>query len=473
MRIGLIAPPWIPVPPVGYGGTEEVVDGLARGLQARGHDVVLFTVGESTCPVRRRWHFERAVTPMGSGLPEAAHVLSAYAALSDREVIHDHTSLGPLLGARGVGPGVVVVTTSHGPFTPAARLLYAAVPDRVALVAISEHHRATAPDLAATVILHGIDLDLFLPGPGDGDYLLFVGRMSPDKGPDRAIRIARAAGMPLFLAAKARDPEEQAFFHAAVEPLLGPDVALLGEATVAERVELLRHATAVVNPICWPEPFGLVMAEALACGTPVVGCPRGAAPEIVVDGVTGFLRDTEAGLVAAVGDLTRIDRRACRARAEERFSLARMAADYEALFAGLLAGASPARVLAGRRLGTPAPALRGLRSHPRLHDGHGVAELDIPRPPAAGAGEDGAGTGRRGPQPVLTTDRALVGSLEDPLQVEQDRLAAAARRRWPPARLGRGAGAPGGGGPRPRVVRCHAIHVTSGGRGRTRGEGTR
>jgi len=355
MKIGIVAPPWIAVPPPAYGGTEEVVDGLARGLRARGHDVVLFTVGDSTCPVDRRWYFEHCVTPMGTGIAEAAHAVAAYEELSGCEVIHDHTTLGPLLCADRVPPGVALVATNHEPFTPMARMLYGAMSRRVALVAISGNHRSTAPELDATVIHHGIDLERFAAGPGDGGYLLFIGRMTPGKGPERAIRIARAAGKPLVMAAKAREPEERDFFRAEVEPLLGPDVTLVGEATVAERIGLLQHALAVVNPICWPEPFGLVMTEALACGTPVLSFPAGAAPEIVQDGVTGFLEDDEDGLTEAVGHLSEIDRRACRLRAEEHFSMERMATDHERLYA---------RVYAATRHPSPGSGVAGVDPPP-------------------------------------------------------------------------------------------------------------
>ena len=336
MRIGLVAGPWVPVPPPAYGGSEAVIDCLARGLQARGHDVRLFTVGESTCPVDRGWWYESAVAGMGATLPEAAHVLAAYEDLADREVIHDHTTLGPVFVAQRARSGTVLVATNHGPFTPETRRVYAAMPDSVALVAISRHHRATAPELPATVIYHGVDLECYSPGAGDGGYLLFVGRMSADKGPERAIRIARAAGRPLVLVAKSRDPMEQEHLEKVVKPLLGPDVTVVGEVALAERVELFRHAEALVNPICWPEPFGLVMPEALACGTPVLAFPNGAAPEIVDDGRTGFLRFDEDGLVRAARRLGEIDRRDCRREVERRFSMQRMVADYEALYARLL-----------------------------------------------------------------------------------------------------------------------------------------
>ena len=336
MRIGLIAPPWVPVPPVRYGGTEQVVDDLARGLTRLGHDVRLFTVGESTCPVSRDWYFEKAVDAIGTTVAESAHVLSAYQALGDVDVIHDHTILGPLVAGRlpDLPP---VVTTNHGPFTADARVIFQQTARTAAVVAISQSQRASAPEVSvAAVILHGIDLDAHAYGDGDGDYLLFVGRMSPDKGVHRAIRVARRAGRRLVVISKMREPEECRYYEQVVRPLLGEDVELLEGPSAPDRIAMLRAATAVLNPICWPEPFGLVMAESLACGTPVLAFPNGAAPEIVDDGTTGYLCADESDMVSALSRVGSIDRRACRAAAEQRFGMMRMATDHERLYERLV-----------------------------------------------------------------------------------------------------------------------------------------
>jgi glycosyltransferase involved in cell wall biosynthesis len=342
MRIGLVAPPWVPVPPTRYGGTESVLDNLARGLADRGHEVVLYTVGTSTCPVTRRWLFDEPAGPIGAGEPEAAHVLAAYSSLTgDVDVIHDHTALGPLLEpamAAAASACVPVVLTLHGPPTdPVRRLLLPHASRQAALVAISRSQRRSAPDLPfSRVIHHGIDLDLHKQGPGGGGYLMFVGRMSPDKGVHRAVDIARRAGMPLVIAAKMWEQVEVDYFRAEVEPRLHDGVQLLLDTGREERLELLGRAEALLNPICWAEPFGLVMAEALACGTPVVGSPYGAAPEIVDDGVTGFLRESDDDLVEALGHVAELDREACRLAAVERFSIERMARDHERLYRALL-----------------------------------------------------------------------------------------------------------------------------------------
>ncbi|WAX57656.1 glycosyltransferase family 4 protein [Jatrophihabitans cynanchi] len=339
MRIGLIAPPWVPVPPPRYGGTEAVVDNLARGLSALGHQVVLFTLGDSACPVHKFSLYERAVEPMGSGAYEAAHVLAAYDALADVDIIHDHTLLGSLIGPANSFGAAPRVVTNHGPFNAEALRIFSATTARgVALVAISQAQAVSAGSVPVTAVIHhGIDLDAYRLGPGGGDYLLFVGRMSPDKGVARAVRIAHRAGYRIVIASKVREADERAYFAEAVRPLLRPSDEVLVEEPLAGRVELLRHAPALIDPIAWPEPFGLVMTEALACGTPVLGCPYGAAPEIVDDGVTGFLARSEDDLVAAAGRLGSIDRLRCRAAAAQRFSMQRMAGDHERLYARLLA----------------------------------------------------------------------------------------------------------------------------------------
>ena len=340
MRVGLLAPPWTTVPPVGYGGTETVIDNLARGLTARGHDVVLFTVGGSTCPVRRRRLYDEPFVPMNQSMAEAAHVLAGYEALAGVDIIHDHTVLGPVLVPGEEAPAPVVVT-NHGPFHAQARRVLARAARHAAVVAIShdQARRATGIPIAA-VIHHGIDLTTYRPGPG-GDHLVFVGRMSPDKGVHRAVRIARAAGRPLRIVAKMREPEEREYYATCVRPLLGREDGPPEELDVAGRIEVLRTAAALLNPIGWAEPFGLVMAEALATGTPVIAFDHGAAREIVADGITGFVVPGEEEAVRAVERLWLIDRARCRREVEEHFSAERLARDHEALYRRVLAGATP------------------------------------------------------------------------------------------------------------------------------------
>jgi glycosyltransferase involved in cell wall biosynthesis len=333
VRIGLIVPPWLPVPPPSYGGTEAVVAALARGFDAAGHDVVLFTTGDSTCPVPIDYVYPTAQREqMNSTVPALYHALAGYEALADCDVIHDHTVAGLIVAARLGRTGVVA--TNHGPFTDELRKIYGAVDRDVAIVAISRDQASRAGDVKITrVIHHGLDIDEFELGPGTGGYLLFLGRMSPDKGVETAARAARVAGRRLLIAAKMTERGERQYFEERIEPLLGDDVVYLGEMDYEAKKVLLANAEALVNPIQWPEPFGLVMLESLASGTPVVSYPRGAAPEIIEDGVTGFMCHDEAGMVEAFARLDRLDRSACRRVFEERFTSQRMVQDHLNLYA--------------------------------------------------------------------------------------------------------------------------------------------
>ncbi|MGZ6930677.1 MAG: glycosyltransferase family 4 protein [Acidimicrobiia bacterium] len=355
MRVGLISPPWLPVPPTAYGGTEAIIDRLARGFVRAGHDVLLATTGDSTCPVPLTVTTPRAVG-VGTSHSEYDHVCRAYDALRDCEVVHDHTVLGPQIAAdRG---DTRVVTTNHGPFAGVPGERYATIADRIPIIAISHAQAAEAPGMRiAAVIHHGVDVDRYPCGDGQGGYFLFLGRMARDKGVHRAARVAREAGVRLVIAAKMSEPTELDYFREEVEPLLGGDVIYVGEVREREKLELLAGARALVNPIRWVEPFGLVMIEALACGTPVLAFAEGATPEIVDHGVTGYLCRDEADLVARIDHVAAIDRDACRAAARSRFSTARMVSDHLTLFDALQAGTSaPARPRAlpfTRSLGTP------------------------------------------------------------------------------------------------------------------------
>jgi glycosyltransferase involved in cell wall biosynthesis len=342
MRIGLIAPPWIPVPPPAYGGTEAVIDNLARGLAKLGHEVFLFTVGNSTCPVGRSHLFDGPAHPLGQTVPEAVHVLAAYEEFQHVDIIHDHTILGPLIAARSGRPGPPVVTTNHGPFTTWTLPIFREIARTSDVVAISHDQASRADGVPITAVIHhGVDLDAHRVGPGDDEQLVFVGRMSPDKGVAQAVRIAHAAGRPLHIISKMREQEEHAYFEACVRPLLSSTDDEVDELGFEDRVLLVGRAAGLLNPIAWPEPFGLVMAEALATGTPVIASAQGAAPEIVTNGRTGFLFRSEGAAVRAIGRLSDIDRAECRAEAERRFSLERMAADHERLYEAILTSSIP------------------------------------------------------------------------------------------------------------------------------------
>ena len=264
---------------------------------------------------------------------ELRHVEAAYAALTGTvDVIHDHTELGPRRVLSGHCP-VPVVATVHGPFTEDNAGWYARISERLPVVAISAAQAASAPSVnVAGVIHHGIDLDAFPVGSGRGGYVAFLGRMSPVKGPHRAIAAARAAGVPIRLAAKMWEPEERAYFESEVRPLLGRDAVYVGEVGGAAKAEFLGEALALLNPIRWPEPFGLNMVEALATGTPVLSFAEGAAPEIVADGVNGYLCRDVTAMAQAIRRVALLDRRACRSVAESRFSTARMVSAHVLLY---------------------------------------------------------------------------------------------------------------------------------------------
>jgi glycosyltransferase involved in cell wall biosynthesis len=336
MRIGLVAPPWVSVPPPAYGGTEMVVDLLATGLQAAGHEVILAAAADSTCPVRLvPGTAASAPETTNDATPLLAHIVTAYAAMGDVDVIHDHTPAGPVYSGRP--DGVPVVVTNHNAFTPEAITLFRAAARDTAVVAISQDHARQAGDVPiARVIHHGIDPSRVPVGQGRGGYAAFLGRIDPDKGVVEALRIARAAGVPLRIAAKMQDAAEQEYFENEVRPLLTDEHEYIGEVSDAEKYELLGDAFALLNPIQWAEPFGLAMIEALATGTPVVGTPGGSAPEIVQSGTTGYLAGVEAlpELLLRAGDL---DRSACRADVERRFSVERMVNDHLALYEDLRA----------------------------------------------------------------------------------------------------------------------------------------
>jgi glycosyltransferase involved in cell wall biosynthesis len=312
------------VPPPNYGGTEMVIDLLARGLTARGHQVVLYTVGDSTCPVELRWKHPLALSTEAGLFADVVHARDGYQALQDVDLVHDHTTSGPLLPPASF-PSLPILATLHSLLEPEIRSALTRTVGRIGLIAISHDQRRSAPEVPMrTVIHHGIDASLYPFGSGDGGYLLFLGRMHPVKGVHHAINVARATGRRLLIAAKMWEGEERRYFAEIIEPMLGPDIEYLGPVGPERKRELLAGAEALINPIRWREPFGLVMIEALACGTPVIGFPEGAAPEIIEHGVTGFLCADEADMVAAIERVEALDRAVCRRACLRLFSANRM-----------------------------------------------------------------------------------------------------------------------------------------------------
>lgn len=345
MRIGVIAPAWLPVPAPAYGGTEAVIDTLAIGLQAAGHEVLLVCHPDSTCPVPRASVVPAEdTTRMGRASIELEHAIGAYELVRDCDVVHDHTLAGPPYSARFAD--LAVVATNHMPFTRTMSAIFAAAAPHVGVVAISHSHASGAPFPLAGVVHHGVDVSAFPFEPEPSGSVCVLSRMTPDKGVHRAIEIARRAGVRLLIAAKMREPHEREYFEAFIRPELGADIVYLGELNAIDKRRLLSESAALLNPITWPEPFGMAMVESMACGTPVVGCPLGAAPEIVEHGVTGFLGNSDDELVAGLAALEEIDRRACRKRVEELFSVERMVAGYTAIYERMM---HEARIRGGQR----------------------------------------------------------------------------------------------------------------------------
>ena len=344
MRVVVVAPPWYPVPPLGYGGIELVVALEARELQDRGHDVTVIASGGSDVDATLLAPLAEPPAPgmVGNGFCEAFHVLAAYACVDGADVVHDHSGVvGPAIASRDASLPPVVHTL-HGPWTDESRKFYRLIDSTVHLVAISHAQRDANPEVRYAATIHnGIDLDTYRlhTGPRD-DYLLYIGRATADKNPAGAIRVARAAGRALKLVVKRHQPEEHDYWKHCVEPILGSDVEVFEDIDEETKVELLQQAYAMVFPIVWPEPFGLVMVEAMACGTPVIAGRHGAATELVDHGRTGFLCDTEAEMISTVKLIEDLDRRACHQHVADNFSASRMAADYEALFQGLTGAGS-------------------------------------------------------------------------------------------------------------------------------------
>lgn len=335
MRIGIIAPPWIPIPPPAYGGIECFIDVLAIELAAAGHDVVLAASGDSTCPVERLPGFPPSDHGMiGMTAHELRHLIRAYAGLSDVDVIVDNTLGGPVLARSAARRPVVTIV--HSPFEDVVLELYGATSPDMTFVAISRHQASTSRHVrVAEVIHHGIRAEDVPVGSGGSDAC-FLGRMHPAKGLLEAIAAAETAGIHLRIAAKMREPLECEYFEEVVRPALGSNAEYVGELSTEEKYELVGSSCALLNPIQWDEPFGLVMIEALATGTPVIATPRGSVPEIVQDGRTGFIGVDVEELADGLRRASSLDRAACRASVEERFTAARMAQDYVALFERLL-----------------------------------------------------------------------------------------------------------------------------------------
>ncbi|MDE2517465.1 MAG: glycosyltransferase family 4 protein [Rhodospirillales bacterium] len=344
MRIAQISPLFEAVPPKLYGGTERVVYSLTEELVAMGHDVTLFASGDSItsatlAPMRREaLRLDPTVRDWVATYFRMVELI--YRRAEEFDILHFHIDYFPLsLFSRQKVP---FLTTLHGRLDlKEFQEVYSEFPD-APTVSISDSQRRPIPDINwVRTVLHGMPVNLLTPQKVDNrDYLAFLGRISPEKGADRAIRIAARAGMKIKIAAKV-DNADKAYFESQIAPLLKQGhVEFIGEIDDSQKPAFLSGARALLFPIDWPEPFGLVMIESMACGTPVIAYNHGSVPEVMTDGVTGFIVDTEDQAVAALAKIDQIDRTALRAHFERRFSARRMAEDYVTLYRDLIAGAN-------------------------------------------------------------------------------------------------------------------------------------
>jgi glycosyltransferase involved in cell wall biosynthesis len=347
LRVGMLAPPWYEIPPKGYGGIEDMVGSLVDGLADRGHQVTLVAAGGDRTEADFAPTFDE--NPEGLGGPdgmaiEFVHAVRANERLEETtlDVVHDHTAIGPLFAPYRPVPTIVTV---HGPVSGWMRRVYASLRG-VSLVAISDAQRDAAPDLPWVGTIHnGIDVDAHPFRSEKDDFVLFLGRMNPEKGVVEAIELSQRIGKRLVIAAKCSDPDEIRYFEEHVRPALN-GAEYVGDVQGREKEDLLARATALLFPIQWEEPFGLVMIEAMACGTPVLALRRGSVPEVVRDGVSGFVRDDLDGLVDAFARVHELSPDEVREDAR-RFDASRMVEGYVATYRAVIEGDTN-----GKRTGT-------------------------------------------------------------------------------------------------------------------------
>ncbi len=333
MKIALVAPLFVTVPPKKYGGTERVVSWINDELVGRGHDVTLFAAAGSQTAGKLFKVWPSELASQSTRLTQSAYILESELVrehAGEFDIIHSHVEhwLFPLVN----GVGRPIVSTCHNPVDmPEMAQIYRKF-RHVPLVSISYAQRAAFPWLNWQAnVYHGLPFDLYRPGFQKGKYLVFLGRVSKEKGVVEAIEIARASSLELKIAGNVQ-PSAQEYFESCVKPLLGAGVEFVGELGDRDKNELLANAQALLFPISINESFGLVMIEALACGTPVIAFDRGSAKEVIDHGVTGFVCRSVQEAVASVADIDTISRRTCRQRFEERFTTTKMVDDYLCLF---------------------------------------------------------------------------------------------------------------------------------------------
>ncbi len=346
MRIAQIAPLFEAVPPKLYGGTERVVSALTEELVAMGHDVTLFASGDSVTAATLAAIRPEALR-LDPSIKDWVSCVNCQVELVRRrahefDVLHFHIDYFP--NSVMTRQSTPFLTTIHGRLDmPELGDVYKLFP-QVPLVSISDSQRRPLPNLNwVRTVRHGMPADKLRPVPAEPDYFAFLGRISPEKGIESAIRIATAVGVKLKVAAKV-DPADRVYFEGSVAPLLaqaGANVEFIGEINDAQKPAFLSGAKALLFPIDWPEPFGLVMIEAMACGCPVIARRRGSVPEVMEDGVTGFVVENDAEAVAAIGQLHTLDRATVRRRFDERWTARRMAEDYVDVYEELIEARQP------------------------------------------------------------------------------------------------------------------------------------
>jgi len=344
LRIGLIPPLWTPIPPKTYGGIELMVHLLTEELARRGHDVTLFGTGDSRTAARLVPVCEQSILDYMAATDACVYEAFANAAVArvlersaDFDLLHFHIGMNWLpFGLLSKCPALFTIHTfasyddrwlvRHFPGVPLSCI------SRCQAAQVGEGMGRDLP-----VVYNGCDFAAFEPAFEPGQYLAFLGRMSHDKNPLDAIRIAQSVGMPILLAGQAQSKKEEAYFEREIRPLIdGKNVRFLGPVDHAQKNELLRHAAALIFPIQWAEPFGLVMIEAMACGTPILARALGSVPEVIDQGVTGYHATEIPDLAALLPKVLSLDRRRIRQHAESRFSFTRMVDDYENLYATYL-----------------------------------------------------------------------------------------------------------------------------------------
>jgi glycosyltransferase involved in cell wall biosynthesis len=346
LRIALVVPPYFDVPPAAYGGVEAVVADLADGLVARGHQVYLLGAGKpgTTANFVPTWD-TTVPEQLGEPYPEFMNAIATRRAVErlavevGLDVVHDHTLSGPLNAPAYAALGLPTVVTVHGPVDAEMLRYYRELGDDLSLVAISHRQRVLAAELNWVGTVHNaLRLETWPFRAEKEDFALFLGRFHPNKAPHLALEAAHAAGLPLVLAGKCAEPAEKQYFAREVEPRLTDSDQVFGVADAVAKRDLLSRARCLLFPVQWEEPFGMVMIEAMACGTPVVALRGGAVPEVVQHGVTGLICDTPDELPAALSDVTRIDPAACRAHVAARFTAQELARGYERAYWAALTG---------------------------------------------------------------------------------------------------------------------------------------